>query len=62
MWAFNIFLYLMWAFNPPVYQGMVANGAACVYNQPIGGVYATGPAPACWYDPSNTNVYDGSGN
>jgi hypothetical protein len=55
MWFVSIFLYLMFAFNPPVYQQMKANGASCMayYNWDI----PTTPQPVCPFDPSNTNPF-----
>lgn len=55
MWAYAIFLMMLFFFNPTPYQAFKESGAACVYNQPIDGVYATDAKPACWYDPDNTN-------
>lgn len=60
VWVFNLWLYIMFVFNPPTYNAMVQSGAPCWYqtqtaNLPTMGLGFTGPQPACWYDASNVN-------
>jgi hypothetical protein len=60
-WLFNIWLYLMFTLNPPVYEALKAQGAACFVQVdtsfiPITGLGIGGDVqPDCWYDPSNLN-------
>jgi hypothetical protein len=55
MFVFNVFLYMMFVFNPPMYQEAKDSG-----NYPCYGVIANDDGsmpdatdmPVCWYDPS----------
>jgi len=61
MYVFNLFLYLMFIFNPPAYDAAVAAGAPCYGFAPqLASVAAeigadTEHQPVCPYDPTNTN-------
>jgi hypothetical protein len=58
MWVFNVLLYLMFVFNPTVYDAMKASGAPC-YAFVASLADAEHPAgidpPPCFYDPTNAN-------
>jgi hypothetical protein len=54
MWVLNVFLYLAWCFNPPLYGALKAAGAPCyAYIADLGspGFTASPEAPVCFYDP-----------
>jgi len=48
MWVLNVFLFLLWEFNPPQYQAAVAAGQPCyAYVSALGN--ENGPRPTCPY-------------
>ena len=50
MWVFNLWLYLMFVFNQPVYDAMKAAGASCYVFVPALGPGEQGAAPPCFYE------------
>jgi hypothetical protein len=63
LWVFNVWLYLLFVFNPVAYHESVAQGAPCWVQVEMQISHPTGneimdaftPQPTCGYDPSNTN-------
>jgi len=55
MFVLNVWLYLMFLFNPPGYRVWVAAGAPCYGYVASLGAEAPSAPPVCFYDPSNTN-------
>jgi hypothetical protein len=49
MWVLNIWLYLCFMFNPPVYDAFVQAGAPCMVYISDHGEAPEGPPPACFY-------------
>ena len=56
MWALNVWIYLVFCFNPGLYQSLKATGQypCYVYVQDAapGATSGQDAAPACFYDPS----------
>jgi len=50
MWVFNVFLYLCFLFNQPVYDAMKVAGATCYAYVPVAGEQPVGPPPVCFYE------------
>lgn len=52
-WVFNIWLYLLFVFNPQGYAQDVAAGYPCyaLVQLAFAGPGDPGPMPPCWYDP-----------
>jgi hypothetical protein len=49
MWIFNLFLYLCWLAQSPVYQELRDNGATCYVYVSDHGEDAETVAPPCFY-------------